>query len=269
MTRACLVLVALICGSRLVLAAPGGEAGLSAEDIVRKLILRAEAAETQVADAEYKFIRKTELEEFDGKGRLKERRSSSNEMFFRGGKVTSSADASGKVQGHERKKVANPDKPHRGENRNLLTDEILGRYVFTLVGRTNLSGRSAYALAFVPKQKNTGSDFAERLFNRVSGTIWVDVEEFEFALLQVQLDSEILVGAGLIGALKNIDLMIERTRMPDGIWLERSTKADFEARKFLGTTRVITTTEYSKFQKQPKVDLTQQPELTRPARNQP
>ena len=89
----------------------------------------------------------------------------------------------------------------------------------------------------------------DRLLNRMAGTMWIDVEEFELARMQVQLESEMLVGAGLIGSLKKASFLLERTRMPDGLWLERSVQTDYEARKFLESTRVSTRSESSEFRR--------------------
>jgi len=219
----------------------------SAEEIIRNVILRAAEAPAHLAQLEYSFIKSTEREEFDSKGRVTDRKSSSNEMVFSAGVVSKKGGEnkpSSEKAGH-----AKAGKPKRGENVNLLTDEILGRYVFTLAGRTNLNGRPAFELAFEPRKKNSGKDLMDRLLNRMAGTMWIDVEEFELARMQVQLESEMLVGAGLIGSLKKASFILERTRMPDGLWLERSVQADYEARKFLESTRVSTRSESSEFRK--------------------
>ncbi len=226
-------------------------------EIIRKLIERSQETPSCLAQLEYSFTKLTEREEFDSKGRVKDRKSSSNEMFFSSGVISKKPNANpadakrtespGKS---ESTKSAKPKPATRGESVNLLTDEILGKYVFTLVNRTNLNGRLAFELSFQPKKKNSsGKNLMERLLNRTTGKLWIDVEEFELARMQVQLDSEMLVGAGLIGSLKKAVFILERARLPEGFWFERSVKTDYEARKFLESTRVITRSESSDFRK--------------------
>jgi hypothetical protein len=65
----------------------------------------------------------------------------------------------------------------------------------------------------------------------------------------VHIDSEITVGGGLLGSLKRAFFAIERTRLPDGIWFDRSMKTDYEARKLAASTRVITVSEFSNFRR--------------------
>ena len=230
------------------------------EEIIRRLIERSQETPSHLAQAEYSFTKLTEREEFDSKGRVKERKSSSDEMVFSSGVIskktngTTHHDRSGAKKTGFREKTeptkSSKSKPaHRGERPNLLSDEILGLYSFTLDSRTNLNGRLAFELSFEPKRKNSGSDIMERLLNRMAGRMWIDVEEFELARMQVQLESEMLVGAGLIGSLKKAVFILDRTRLPEGLWMERSVKVDYEARKFLESTRVITTTESSGFVK--------------------
>jgi hypothetical protein len=231
------------------------------EEIIRKLIERSQEKPSHLVQPEYSFTKLTEREEFDSKGRVKERKSSSNEMFFCSGVISKKPNANVGHNPSGAKKTESPGKnesakstkpkpANRGESINLITDEIFGKYVFTLINRTNLNGRPTFELAFQPKKKNaSGKNFMERLLNRTTGKLWIDVEEFELARMQVQLESEMLVGAGLVGSLKKAAFILERARLPEGFWFERSVKTDYEARKFLESTRVITTSESSGFRK--------------------
>ena len=45
----------------------------------------------------------------------------------------------------------------------------------------------------------------DRLLNRISGTVWIDVEEFEVARADIQLRSEVNLLGGVIGSLKKLE----------------------------------------------------------------
>lgn len=139
---------------------------------------------------------------------------------------------------------------NRGDYIDILTPEVIGKYIYTLVDQVDLNGRSAFVVAFKPKHQNLpGKKLTDRVLNKAEGKLWIDAEEFELAQAQVRLNSEISVGGGLIGSLKRAAVTIERIRLPEGIWFDRSMKTDYEARKLMEFTRVITKSETRNFQK--------------------
>lgn len=237
--------------------------GLSANDIIDKAVEQARRAEAEATQAqpEYTFTKVTETQELDTKGRVKEQKKSLYKMFFQSGLLSKkrvaapgeSAADSKKKEAQENSdplKLAKYKSANRGDCLSILTPEFIGKYVFSLVSRTNVNGRSAFEVAFRPRQKNLpGKELAERVLNHAAGSIWIDAQEFEVAKAHVHVDSEVTVGGGLLGSLKRAVFMLERTRLPAGIWFERSTKTDYEARKLTESTRVITQTVSSNFRK--------------------
>jgi hypothetical protein len=76
--------------------------------------------------------------------------------------------------------------------------------------------------------------------NRLSGTVWIDAQEFEIARADLQLGSEVTLLGGLAGSLKKLAYTMTRTRMADGIWLNSFSSGDFEGRKLIDSMRIKT-----------------------------
>ena len=87
----------------------------------------------------------------------------------------------------------------------------------------------------------------DRLLNRISGTIWIDAEEFEVARADIQLRSEVNLLGGVIGSLKKLAYTMTRTRVADGVWFNTSSCGDFEGRKLIESMRIKTKSECRNF----------------------
>src|SRR2546429_7317687 len=88
---------------------------------------------------------------------------------------------------------------------------------------------------------------ADRLLNRISGTIWIDAEEFEVARAEIRLRSEVTLLGGVIGSLKKLAYTMTRTRIGDGVWFNTFSSGDFEGRKLLDSMRVKTKSQSTNF----------------------
>jgi hypothetical protein len=80
----------------------------------------------------------------------------------------------------------------------------------------------------------------DRFLNRLSGTLWIDTDEFEIARADLRLSSEVNVLGGMIGSLKKLAYTMTRTRLGEGIWLNTYSSGDFEGRKLIESMRIKT-----------------------------
>jgi hypothetical protein len=135
-----------------------------------------------------------------------------------------------------------------GKGDNFLSPELAARFNFKLAGETNVSGRAAYQIAFEPKQPELPAHcLAERVLNRISGTLWIDAEEFEVARAQVYLKSEVSLLGGIAGTLKKLAYTLVRTRVADGLWFSTLSNGDIQGRKLLDSTHIKTKSEAVNF----------------------
>src|SRR5437868_2850386 len=85
---------------------------------------------------------------------------------------------------------------------NLLTAEEVARFKFTLLSQKAINGRQAYEIAFEPKRPGSPvRHIIDRLLSRISGSLWIDAEEFEIARAQISLSSEVDFLGGVVGSL--------------------------------------------------------------------
>jgi len=247
----------------------GGPAGilraqtaLTADGVLRQSLARAQA-DQQGAGPDFKYRKLTTTEELDGSGKVKERRVKVYDISYRDG--TSYATLL-QVNGHHpneadlkqqsdnemnMNKLLGQAKPVKGDNReNFLTPELVARFDFNLVGLTNINGRAAYELSFAPKiPAPPAHRMVDRLLNQLSGTIWIDAQEFEVARAEVSLRSKVDFFGGLVGSLKRLTYVLERTRVANGIWFSTLSSGDFQGRKLLDPTHIKTRSQSVNFRR--------------------
>jgi hypothetical protein len=233
---------------------------LSAEEILSNAVHRAQQTE-KAGVTGYTYTKLTVTEELDSAGKVKERKAKVYQVSFRDG---SSYLKLIEVNGHapaetDRKKQAENEinmqqllghsKANKGDKREtFMTPELASRFDFKLLGQSVVNGRSTYKLRFHPKDPEPPvRRIIDRLLNRISGTLWIDAEEFEIARADIYLSSEVNLLGGVIGSLKRLAYTITRTRMPEGIWFSTSSSGDFEGRKLLDSTRIKTKSQSTNF----------------------
>lgn len=233
----------------------------SADDLVKKAVDRAAQAQAKSTQPAYTYTKLTVTEELDSSGNVKEREQKVYSVVFQAG---SSYLKLIEVNGHppaesDRKKQAEKelnlnkltgDRKGAKANQtdNILTPELVARYDFTVLSQEMINGRQAYKLKFRPKSPELPvHHIVDRLLNRISGTIWIDSEEYEVARANIFLGSEINLLGGVVGSLKRLAYTVTRTRMSDGLWFNTSSSGDFEGRKLLDSTRIKTKSQSTNF----------------------
>lgn len=234
---------------------------LSADQVIQKAVERAQKAENPTARG-YTYTKVTLTEEFDTDGKMKERKERTYQVCFKGGSTEVKLVA---VNGGEpgvadlrlnAEKEANfqrmvgSSKSGSSERRDtFLTAELVARFDFKLLDRKALNGRAAYRIEFAPKSPEPPvHHIVDRVLNRVSGTLWIDAEEFEIARAEIQLGSEVNLLGGVIGSLKKLAYTLTRTRLADGVWLSTFSTGDFEGRKLWDSKHIKTQSRSTNFQ---------------------
>jgi hypothetical protein len=226
---------------------------LTAADVVQKAVERGQQ-DQQGTVPDFTYRKLTLTEELDNAGKVKERREKVYEVAYRGGLSHASllqvnghapSEADLKQQSDNEmslRQLTGEAKSARGDNReNFLTTELAARFDFKLLGQTNLNGRTAYAISFQPKNPLPPVHrLVDRLLNQLSGTLWIDADEFEVARAEVSLRSEVNLLGGIVGSLKKLTYTLERTRIADGVWFSTLSRGEFQGRKLLDPTHIKT-----------------------------
>jgi hypothetical protein len=246
-----------------VFASTSSPATLSGDEIAKRIIARVQAsAAAQNKHQQYTYSKLSVSEEVDERGRVKERKEkmlfvkdgsgSLVEMKVNGKPLTGSDfRKQEELASQDRQRMNNGKPAARDENwEKYLTPDLLSKYQFKLVARTNYNNRPTYILAFQPISQNLPvKQMADRLINQVAGKIWVDEQEFEIARAEINLLSEVNLWGGMLGSLKRLYFLVDRTRLDENIWFNRATYGDFQGRKLLDNTHMKLRSESSNFQR--------------------
>lgn len=235
---------------------------LTADDVIQKAVTRAQLDQTG-SMPDFKYRKLTLTEQLDNAGKVKERREKVFEVSYRDGQSHATLLA---VNGHpptdedlkqqsdnemNAGKLLGQTKPVKGDNRdNFLTPELAARFDFKVLGQTNINGRAAYEISFAPKTPAPPVHrMVDRLLNQISGTLWIDAQEFEVARADVYLRSEVNLLGGIVGSLKKLTYTLERTRVAEGVWFSTLSSGDFQGRKLLDATHVKTRSQSINFRR--------------------
>lgn len=212
------------------------------EQVASNLVARSKWERTQNTTAQFTFGKTRLMEEFDGKGRLEERKQSRQEWFpINGSPFARTVERNGQPLTEKERKaeeereaaVRAGKKPARSPEATKrdkewqFTDEMLARYTFKVTGPETVRGRPAWVVEFAPRSKDLPvKQVTDRVANKVAGKVWVDAEDWELARLKVWLTEELTFIGGVAGVLRKFELLLDRTRIEPNAWLP--TAIDFE-----------------------------------------
>ena len=137
----------------------------------------------------------------------------------------------------------------------LATPELIQRFDFRVTGREVVEGRGTMLMTFMPRPNAPDKTMEDKIFQKVFGTVWVDEQEAEVTKLDASVRGPVPLGwFGAVGSLHKFQATLERSRMPDGVWVNRKSSFWIVARKLLSTMRTRTTEESSNFSKEQKTE---------------
>ncbi len=235
---------------------------ITADSVIQKTIARAQRPVARVAP-DFDYTKVTLTEELDATGKVRERKEKVYSVSFRSGcSRTKLLAINGRPPSAEDRKAQSENEVNlrhmlggakpgaRETSDNFLTPEIAERFDFNLVGETNLNGRITYQLRFQPKSPEPPvHHIVDKLLNRISGTLWIDREEYEIARADIALRSEVNLLGGVAGSLKKLAYTLVRTRIADGLWFNTLSSGDIEGRKLLDSVRLRTKSEATHFER--------------------
>ena len=217
----------------------------SVETVLKGIVERAEAdaRAEQEFEAHYSFVRIKTREEFSLRGKVRKR--GIEKEIHDPAHPKSGADPSPAVAGKRtdasRRHVPSaavsggePPDPAYERRDILVTEGLLRRFQFTLVGREVSEGLPLLKLDFRPATVSLpAKGLLERFINRVAGTVWVDEADFSVARASLYLTEKVNVGAGVLGSVSAFECRFERRKIEDGLWYTRLLDWRVECREFL------------------------------------
>jgi hypothetical protein len=203
---------------------------------------RAESDNDRAFDARYRYVR-TKVTEFrNSAGQLKKREANTSlHVPTPEAPVPAPADVpatTSKSDPEKNEAVSDTHSNVRGQQLKksdiLLNEDLVSRFVFTMVGRELLNGRQALVVDFVPANKKLPvRNFKERFINKAAGRIWIDAADYSLVKADLHLTQQVNVGWGLIGAVWKFHYRFERKRTADGLWYPSEVDWHLEGREVI------------------------------------
>ncbi|MBM3821320.1 MAG: hypothetical protein FJ404_00255 [Verrucomicrobia bacterium] len=265
MAFACLLLLSLA-SPTLAAPPPNQEELPKAEALMEKAIARIRQVQAQPHPPRFVYLKTSVTEELDSKDKVQSKQEKEYEVTQVGTatrqrllKLNGKELAETEAKSHEarmrkqRGESSDPvEKPKdRGRERSgWLTEDLIRKFEYQVHRREVLQGRSCVLLSFKPRAHDLpATQLADRIFNKLSGSIWFDEQESEICRLEVSLKEKVSVWGGLLGSIQSFDMNLQRERSSYGPWFNKSFKLTLEGRRFLDTLRLRVAEEARDFQR--------------------
>jgi hypothetical protein len=237
----------------------------SGAEILKRVLLRAEANSKIPDDQQYHYSKRSVFEELDSEGRLVK----STEKIYNVKPIHGEPYSRLiKVQGRElsdkefsredqrerefRQGLSNTDSGKKERlKENWLSQDLLDRFEFSTVRIENLLRRPCFVISFKPNGlSSSAKSMQEKIVSRLCGTIWVDERDSEIVKLNVGLTEPVSLGwFGSLGSIHRCDLSFERKRLPDGIWVNSHQSMVLAGRRLVSEMRYHASEESSGFER--------------------
>jgi hypothetical protein len=283
---------------------PPSDASLNISELLRAIARNQEELDRRVGD--YTFTRTETQREIDDRGVLKKERTTVHEVYpVAGGGIVLKlisedgvplsperaakeerrvTELLGKIEtdNARRKEKREQERAERarkqGGARDDKEDENVGIGVFLRAcefispRRERFNGREAIVFDFRPRPDFKPADRGESFVAKLAGVVWIDPVDKQVMRLEARLAESFKVGGGLVASVRpGSAVVLEQTRLADGVWLPRFEQINASAKIFLfAGFRLNATREYSNYKRfstnvgDAKVESPPQPSPTPP-----
>jgi hypothetical protein len=111
--------------------------------------------------------------------------------------------------------------------------EVPDAFDFKLLGQEQLAGRPAYRIVATPKPGFKPKSQFAAIFPRVKLNLWIDKADCQGARIEMEVLDSISFGGFVVRLTKGTRLLIEQTRVADGLWLPKQFSLTAAARILL------------------------------------
>jgi hypothetical protein len=245
---------------------PAADQTLNVVELLRAVSQNQEAVERRVT--EYAFLQKETDRELNDKGELKREKTRVYEVFpvanrepimklisengvplseERAAKESKKVIEEFEKTERERSKLAEKAaqrKAKRNKKRAAKADDdenddpeisqFLKACEFVSPRREIFAGREAVVFDFRPRPGFKPANRSETLISKLVGVAWIDPVDKQVIRLEARLAESFKMGGGLLLSLKpGAGLVMEQTRMAEGVWLPRLAQVNLSAKLFL------------------------------------
>ncbi|HEX8128797.1 MAG TPA: hypothetical protein VF527_06810 [Pyrinomonadaceae bacterium] len=265
---------------------PPSDASLNIAELLRAVARNQEQLDRRVSD--YTFTRTETEREIDDKGVVKKEKTAVREIYpvAGGGSVAKLISEDGvplsperaakeeKRVGEALEKLARDNQKRmereareraeraerarkRGETGDVKEDEDVGIGVFLRAcefvspRRERFQERDAIVFDFRPRPNFKPANRGESFVAKLTGVVWIDPLDKQVMRLEARLSEGFKVGGGLVASVRpGSAIVLEQTRLEDGVWLPRFEQINASAKIFLfAGFRLDAIREYSNYKR--------------------
>lgn len=216
----------------------------SAEEIVQRLLDRAEALTNRMEGVCVGCRRLTMIEELDSRGKSRDRKLKEHLVAITGqeqkatlvqmnGKPLSESDRrreERKEEGHREKFGSRKERSPRKAQ--ALDRALLERFRYQLKGTSEIEGRTVYEMQFEPAPGEKDGKVADRVLGKLQGRLWVDAAEYEPVRIEAELSDPVSIG-GFLAVMDEFRMTVVRRRLPSGYWVDERVDTHVGGRKLI------------------------------------
>jgi hypothetical protein len=130
--------------------------------------------------------------------------------------------------------------------------EIPEAYTFHLVGEEMVRGRAAWVISMTPKPGFVPTMPHGSMLEHIEGTLWLDKEDLQWARAEARVKSTIGIGFVLARIGPGAKIVVEQTRVAEGVWMPQQITINGAARVLLVHNKIMNEElTYSKYQRAP------------------
>ena len=211
----------------------------AALSVIRKALDRVRWNEDQEIPARVSNSMTREVQRFGGDGEVEDEDRGEYEVFpidgipFQRRVTINGRPLSDEERGWEREREAEfreerqriaeegepEEDPEEDEEEIVFNEELISRFVFTLVGEELWRGRPSYRIRFEPRADDLPIrrrvDYA---LNKARGQVWIDGETFEAARVEFELMDRVRLWWGALGTISEARGSMDRAPVLGEIW---------------------------------------------------
>lgn len=240
----------LICTLGVPLEAGKDEELPSAGEILERALQRAAWVQNERHESKYRFRVLAVREDLDGEGQTTKTEQKLYEnvpingvpyqrLLERDGRPLGDGDAKKeKKKEVEFRRDLERGKQKKSEDgdRVYFNRELVSKYDFTLEGVDEIGARAVYVLSYKPKSDHLPvRRRIDRALNKASGEIWVDTGLYEVARVKFELKEKVKLWWGIMGSLSDVQGLVERLEVDEGVWLPNRVDIYLKGRIFFSS----------------------------------
>jgi len=119
----------------------------------------------------------------------------------------------------------------RLDNGIVYLSTLIPRYTYTIAGFDTLHSRASYKITFVPKPDLDAESRRDKIFNHMTGTVWVEKESFRILKITAHLVDN--VRFGMIAAnVTQTDIVYKQQQVQPDVWMPKMVEAHISGSVF-------------------------------------